>query len=102
LKRVEYLQTPDYQSFKKIQLAFNHVCIPLKSELNFGKLLIINNLAKSDSLQSCRPVFHPIAIKLLLEQLTINNLQKQGWIWVLHEAPKSELNFGKSLIINTL
>ena len=46
------MQIVDCQLFKKIQLAFNHVRIPLKSELNFGKPLIINNLAKHNSLQT--------------------------------------------------
>ena len=59
LKRVEYLQISDYRLFKKIQLAFNHVRTPLKSELNFGKLLITNDLAKSDSLQSLSASFPP-------------------------------------------
>ena len=35
-----------------MQLAFDHVLAPLKSELGFGKLLIINILAKYNSLQT--------------------------------------------------
>jgi len=42
----------DNQLFKKIQLAFDHVRIPLKSELNFSNSLIINNLLKFNSLQT--------------------------------------------------
>lgn len=46
------MQIVDCQLFEKIQLAFNHVRIPLKSELNFSKPLIINNLTKHNSLQT--------------------------------------------------
>ena len=35
-----------------MRLAFDHVRAPLKSELNFGKLLIINELVKLNSLQT--------------------------------------------------
>ena len=49
-ERVKYLQIIDYQLFKKIQLAFDHVSTPLKSELNFSKLLIANDLTKFNSL----------------------------------------------------
>ena len=52
LERVKYLQTTDCQLFKKIQLAFDHVRIPLKSELFFSKHLIINDLVKFNSLQT--------------------------------------------------
>jgi hypothetical protein len=52
LKRVNYLQISNYQLFRKTQLAFNHVLIPLKSELNFDKLLIVNDLTKCNSLQT--------------------------------------------------
>lgn len=51
-ERVKYLQIIDNQLFKKIQLAFDHVSTPLKSELNFNKSLIINNLTKYSSLQT--------------------------------------------------
>ncbi|OUO37774.1 hypothetical protein B5F83_03505 [Muribaculum sp. An289] len=37
-----------------------------------------------------------------MERLIINNLQKQGWIWVLSEVPKSRSNFDKILIITHL
>ena len=43
---------PNNQLFRKIRLAFDLVFTPLKSELNFGKLLIINDLVKFDSLQT--------------------------------------------------
>ena len=52
LKRVNYLQISNYQLFRKTQLAFNHVLIPLKSEFNFDKLLIVNDLTKCNSLQT--------------------------------------------------
>ena len=35
-----------------MRFAFDHVCTPLKSELGFGKLLIINILTKYNSLQT--------------------------------------------------
>ena len=52
LKRVNFLQMSNYQLFRKTQLAFNHVLIPLKSELNFNKSLIVNDLTKCNSLQT--------------------------------------------------
>ena len=52
LKRVNYLQMSNYQLFRKMQLAFNHVLISLKSELDFDKLLIVNGLTKYNSLQT--------------------------------------------------
>ena len=57
LKRVKYSQMPNYQLFKKIQLAFDHVRTPLKSELNFYKSLIFNNLTKFNSLQTLSVYF---------------------------------------------
>ena len=42
----------NYQLFRKIRLAFEHVLIPLKSEFNFDKLLIVNDLTKCNSLQT--------------------------------------------------
>ena len=48
----KYSQTIDCQLFKKIQLAFDHVCTPLKSEFDFNKQLTINNLTKYNSLQT--------------------------------------------------
>ena len=59
LKRVKYLQMSNYQLFKKIQLASDHVRTPLKSELNFYKPLILNDLAKFDSLQTLSVYFSP-------------------------------------------
>ena len=52
MKRVNYLQMSNYQLFRKIRLAFSRVRIPLKSELNFDKLLIVNGLTKYNSLQT--------------------------------------------------
>ena len=46
------MQISNYQLFIKIRLAFDHVLIPLKSELIFSKILIFNDLAKSNSLQT--------------------------------------------------
>ena len=59
LKRVKYLQMSNYQLFKKIQLASDHVRTPLKSELNFYKPLIFNDLTKFDSLQTLSVYFSP-------------------------------------------
>jgi|GEM_PF-2901319 hypothetical protein len=42
----------NYQLFRKIRLVFDHVLIPLKSELDFNKLLIANDLIKYSSLQT--------------------------------------------------
>ena len=52
MKRVNHLQIPNCQLLKKTRLASNHVCTPLKSELNFNKSLIANDLTKHDSLQT--------------------------------------------------
>jgi len=46
--------------------------------------------------------FPPHVHRLILERLIINNLQKQRWIWVLSEVPKSRSNFDKTLIITHL
>ncbi|OUO36385.1 hypothetical protein B5F83_08855 [Muribaculum sp. An289] len=34
--------------------------------------------------------------------MIINNLQKTGWIWVLHDIPKRRSNFTNLLIISYL
>ena len=69
LKRVKYLQTSDCQLFKKTQLAFNHVRTPLKSELNFYKSLIFNNLTKFNSLQTLSVYFSPHSQLLFLQHI---------------------------------
>lgn len=51
---------------------------------------------------ACTRFFHPTATHLALERLIINKLQKQGWLWVLSEAPKSRAYFNNLLIINNL
>lgn len=51
---------------------------------------------------ACARIFHPTAIHLVLERLIINKLQKQGWLWVLSEAPKSRVDFNNILIVNDL
>jgi len=126
-KRVEYLQISDCQLFKKIQLTFDHIRTPLKSELNFNNQLIINNLTKYNSLQTfsggqgtcisddelagrgtkeenriSSANFPLHSQPSFLEQLIINNLQKQGCFWVLSDIPKDSSDFYKILIINTL
>ena len=69
LKRVKYLQIPNCQLFKKTQLAFNHVHTPLKSELNFYKSLIFNNLTKFNSLQTLSVYFSPHSQLLFLQHI---------------------------------
>ena len=46
--------------------------------------------------------FPPHSQLSFLEPLIVNDLQKQGWIWVLHKVPKRRMDFGKILITNTL
>ncbi|OUO37427.1 hypothetical protein B5F83_04155 [Muribaculum sp. An289] len=46
--------------------------------------------------------FPPHSQPSFLEQLIINNLQKQGCLWVLSDIPKDSSNFYKMLIINIL
>ena len=105
-ERVKYLQIVDYQLFKKIQLAFDHVSTPLKSEFDFDKLLTVNDLTKCNSLQTlsgrsgdlhlrcgetfsggqrtvfCRnyedfsEIFHPMSIYHFCNTLIINSLSK--------------------------
>ena len=52
MKRANYLQIPNNQLLKKIRLAFDYVRTPLKSELDFNKSLIANDLTKHNSLQT--------------------------------------------------
>lgn len=51
---------------------------------------------------ACARIFHPTATHLISERLIINKLQKQGWLWVLSEAPKSRVDFNNPLIVNDL
>ena len=76
LKRVNYLQMSNYQLFRKMQLAFNRVRIPLKSELNFDKSLIVSDLTKYNSLQTFvfwRPV---------KQHLCRGNARKRNGSWM--------------------
>ena len=112
----------DYQLFKKIQLAFNHVRIPFKSEFNFNKSLNINNLTKHNSLQTFvfwtakeiwfylpnfswfyLQVFHPMSICHICNALIISTLPKTPLLLGTSESTQAQAwFFYKSLIISVL